>query len=407
MPRRLCAITCGAAVLALSGCSVGGSEERLEPTTERPVAEASGREARPAQRRRDRGVRLVRFGSFDAPLYVTAPPGDRRSVFVVERAGTIRVVRDRRRLSRPFLDISGDVSTDVERGLFSMAFAPDYADSGRFYVYYTDEQGDLRIDELRRAGTSADRADPRSRRSLLRIPHRQFGNHNGGQLQFGPDGMLYAGTGDGGGGGDPLGNGQNLGSLLGKLLRIDPRPAGGRPYRIPAGNPFAGRGGARAEIYAYGLRNPYRFSFDRRTGALTVADQGQDRLEEVNFLRRGRGGGANFGWNRFEGRSRFASGPAPGHVPPVLQRPHSQGYCSITGGYVVRDRALGSLYGRYVYSDLCTGVLRSSRLSPRRARDDRPLGGLKVSSPVSFGEDGRGRVYVTSIEGRVYRLAPR
>ncbi len=215
--------------------------------------------AAPAQKR---PVRLLRLGSFNEPTYLTAPRGDRRR-FVVERAGTIRVVQRGRVLGQPFLDISDRVTSGGESGLLSMAFARDYASSRRFYVYYTDQQGFLQIDQFRAAAGTPNRADPGSRRSVIRVPHHR-GNHKGGQLQVGADGMLYAGFGDGGGGGDPDENAQNLSRFLGKIIRIDPRADGG--YSIPASNPFRNRSGARPEVYAYGVRNPYRFSFDRRRG---------------------------------------------------------------------------------------------------------------------------------------------
>jgi glucose/arabinose dehydrogenase len=351
-------------------------------------------------------VRLVALGRFESPVYVTAPRGDRRRVFVVERGGTVRIVRGGRRLARPFLDASGRTTTDGERGLLSIAFPPDFARRGRVYAYYTDRGGAVRIDEWRRSRRSPDRVDPRSRRSVIAQRHSAFSNHNGGQVQFGPDGLLYFGIGDGGGGGDPFESGQDLGTLLGKLARIDPRPARGRAYRVPRTNPFRRRAGARAEIYAYGLRNPFRFSFDRRTGDLVLADQGQASYEEVNFLPRGSGLGANLGWDVFEGSHDHEPGSAPGALPPAFERSHARGWCSVTGGYVVRDRALAGLYGRYVYGDLCRSGLRSVRLTRAGGRVDRSVG-VRVPSLVSFGEDGRGRVYAVSLEGPVYRLAPR
>ena len=405
-----------AAALVL-GCGAGDDESdaKTEPTT----SESSARDTSPAGTqptdtrppvKASRGVRLLRLGTFDRPTYLTAPRGDRRRRFVVERPGRIVVVRGGRK--RTFLDISGRVSTDGEGGLLSMAFAPNYAKSRLFYIYYTDRRGYPTIQEFRRSQGSADRALPGSGRVLLSVEHHRF-NHKGGQLQFGPDGMLYAGFGDGGGGGDPDRNAQNLGRILGKLIRIDPRPSGGRPYTIPADNPFRSRARARPEVYAYGVRNPWRFSFDRVTGDFTLGDVGQDAVEEVDFVRnrRGRGnaprGAYNFGWSVFEGRSRYRAGSAPGHMRPVTQRTHGQGYCSITGGYVLRDRALGKgLYGRYVYGDLCDGHLRVAKLRRGRARGDRRLG-PNVSQLVSFGEDARGRVYAISIGGAVYRIAAR
>jgi glucose/arabinose dehydrogenase len=399
------------------GCTSGDDESSA--TTERPAREAPAAGGDGSRRtetesrqplRAARGVRLLRLGRFANPTYLTAPPGDRKRRFVVERAGRIVVLRGGRK--RTFLDIGGRVQTGGESGMLSMAFAPDYARSRRFYVYYTDNRGFPTIQEFRRSRRSADRALPSSGRIVMSVPHSRF-NHKGGQLQFGPDGRLYAGFGDGGGGGDPDRNGQDLGELLGKLIRIDPRPSGGRPYRIPADNPFRGRSGARPEVYAYGLRNPWRFSFDRRKGHLTVGDVGQNAVEEIDFVpnRRGRGrvprGGYNFGWNVFEGRSRYSGGSAPGHVPPVTQRTHDQGACSITGGYVIRDRALGrGIYGRYVYGDLCDGRLRVAALRRGRARADRALG-PSVSQLVSFGEDSIGRVYAVSLGGAVYRIAAR
>ena len=317
------------------------------------------------------------------------------------------VLRNGRRLDTPFLDIRDQVTAGGEQGLLSLAFAPDYADSGRFYVYFTDRSGDQRIVEYRRR--SADRADAGSARLVLRMADSES-NHNGGLLLFGPDGLLYVGTGDGGGGGDrhgSRGNAQNLGSLLGKILRIDPRPGGGRPYTVPDSNPFTGRSGARGEVYSYGLRNPWRFSFDRRTGDLSIGDVGQNAWEEISFVRRGRGRGANFGWRPFEGRSRYTPGEsAPGHVRPVIVRSHDAGNCSITGGVVVRDRRLAGLRGRYVFGDYCKQRVVSARLSPGRARGVRRTR-LRVSSVSSFGEDARGRVYVVSLEGPVYRIDPR
>jgi hypothetical protein len=236
-------------------------------------------------------------------------------------------------------------------------------------------------------------------------------NHNGGAMVFGPDGLLYVGTGDGGGGNDPWGargNAQDLGSLLGKLLRIDPRRSNSRPYRVPASNPFVSRAGARAEIYAYGLRNPWRFSFDRRTGALSIGDVGQNAVEEIDFTAPGKARGANFGWRPWEGtRRNFPGEAAPGHVRPVLEHRHDQGFCSITGGYVVRDPGLPALAGQYVYSDFCDGHVRAAKLTPTGSSADRRLAVPRVGSVSSFGEDARGRVYVVSSEGPVLRLASR
>jgi glucose/arabinose dehydrogenase len=317
------------------------------------------------------------------------------------------VVAGRRVLRAPFLDISRLVTTGGESGLLSMAFAADYTRSGRFYVYYTDSSGYIRIDRFRRSARDPNRAAAGSRRLVMRVAHHRF-NHKGGQLEVGPDGDLYAGFGDGGGGGDPDRNAQNLSRLLGKLVRVAPRPGGG--YRVPADNPFRSRAGARPEVYAYGLRNPYRFSFDRATGDLTIGDVGLDAVEEVDWVRNRRGagraprGGQNFGWSVFEGNERYRSGSAPGALAPVLTHRHADGWCSVIGGYVIRDRSLGRrLYGRYVYGDNCSPRLRLASL---RAGSSRPLG-PQVGDLVSFGEDGRGRIHAVSLDGAVYRLAPR
>lgn len=353
------------------------------------------------------GVKLAKIGTFSSPDYVTQPRGERRRLFVVEQGGKIRVVRDGRVLRTPFIDISSRIVSGGEQGLLGLAFAPDYASSGRFYVDYTDRDGDTRIVEYRR-GSSPDRADPGSARQLL-LQDQPEPNHNGGQLAFGPDGLLYIGLGDGGGGDDQhgaIGNGQNLGTLLGKILRIDPHASGGQPFGIPADNPFVGRRGAKAAIYAWGLRNPWRFSFDRETGDLTIGDVGQDHVEEVDFRTKGTGRGANFGWRAWEGRRREDPSLAVhGDVKPVLQYTHDHG-CSVTGGYVVRDPRLSSLAGRYVYGDFCAGDLLSARLRQGGASGRRSLG-LHVGSLSSFGEDDRGRVYVVSLDGPVYRLDPR
>jgi glucose/arabinose dehydrogenase len=398
------ALITGAAACALVlGCGGSGDQGAAArtPTPAPATAESTSTPTATASR----GAKLRKIGDFASPVFVTAPPGDRTAQFVVEQDGRIMVVRNGRKLGAPFLDIRDQVTSGGEQGLLSMAFAPDYAASGLFYVYFTANDGDQRVVEYKRA--SADRADPGSARLVLEMADSES-NHNGGLLLFGPGGHLYIGTGDGGGAGDQhgaRGNAQNLGSLLGKILRIDPRAAGGRAYSVPKGNPFVGRSGARGEIYAYGLRNPWRFSFDRRTGDLSIGDVGQNEVEEIDFVRSGRG--KNFGWRPFEGRSRYTPGEsAPGAIKPVIERFHSRGNCSITGGVIVRDRSLRGLYGRYLFGDYCRGRVESARLSPGRARSVRSTS-MKVDALSSFGEDARGRVYAVSLSGPVYRLVPR
>ena len=394
------------AVAALGLAACGSGDGASATTTARDAAgTVTGAPAPGAAATR---LRLARIGSFNQPVYVTAPRADRSRLMVVEQPGVIRVVRGGRTLSRPFLDIHARVTAGGERGLLGLAFAPDYAVSGRFYVYYTDRQGRQVVAEYRR-GASADVADAGSARIVLRMQDAES-NHNGGSLNFGPDDLLYIGTGDGGGANDQhgrRGNAQNLGSLLGKLLRIDPRESGGRPYTVPASNPFTGRSGARPEIYAYGLRNPWRYSFDRSTGDLAIGDVGQDAIEEVDFARRGRARGVNYGWRPWEGRRRNFDEPAPGAVFPVLTKRHPDGWCSITGGYVVRDPALPPLAGRYVYGDFCLGQIRAVRLRAGQATGDGGIGLPRVPNLSSFGEDARGRVYVVALDGPVYRLVRR
>jgi len=401
MGRRAasCVAATALAMVAMPACGDAKGPPARQGPGSGPDAKASAQ----------RGVALKRIGSFASPVYVTGAPGFPRLLFVVEQAGTVRVLRNGRRQPGAFLDIRGLVSFGGERGLLSIAFPPDYRSSRRLYVYFTDNEGDIRVEEFRRR--SATRVARSSRRAVIEIPHRVNSNHNGGQLQFLGD-LLYFGTGDGGSGGDPPNNAQNRDSLLGKLLRIDPRPSNGRPYSAPASNPFVGRPG-RDEIYSYGLRNPFRFSFDRVTAArprIAIADVGQDRFEELDYLTLARASGANFGWDAYEGFAPYTganSGTANpgGTIKPIFAYGRDRG-CTIIGGYVAGDKRLPSLRGRYLYSDLCEGELRSLVPHLSRASDDRSLG-LSVSTPSSFGVDTFGRIYVTSLEGPVFRLVPR
>jgi glucose/arabinose dehydrogenase len=348
----------------------------------------------------------VRGGLGDA-LYVTGAPGQPNRLFIVQQSGRILIQDRGRMLRRPFLDISSSTVAGGERGLLGLAFHPDYAVNGLFYVNFTNRAGDTRVVEFRRA--DANRGDPRSARTLLRIA-QPFPNHNGGALAFGPDGFLYVASGDGGSGGDPNGNGQSTDTLLGKLLRIDvDGRTNGLPYGIPSDNPFAS-GGGRAEIYSYGLRNPWRFSFDRLSGDLWIGDVGQGNLEEVDFRARGTGRGVNFGWNAFEGRSPFAGpGAIRGSRPvrPVAQYGHGAG-CSITGGYVYRGRRARGLIGRYVYADFCSGRVWSMRAGPTpgRVREETGRLGVRLSNVTSFGEGLAGDLYVLA-NGSMYRFVGR
>jgi glucose/arabinose dehydrogenase len=361
---------------------------------------------------RPSGPALKRVGSFDNPTYVAGAPGFPKLLFVVEQPGRVEVLRGGHKLGHPFLDISGLVDFGGERGLLSIAFPPDYRQSGDFYVYYTDKAGNIRVDEFQRATPT--RAKRSSRRNVIEIDHPVNSNHNGGQLQFFGD-LLYLGTGDGGSAGDPPNNAQNKESLLGKLLRIDPRPSGGQPYSVPADNPFVGRPG-RDEIYSYGLRNPFRFSFDTTTAGqprIAIGDVGQNRFEELDYTTLAAAAGANFGWDAFEGYHPYEeenSGTAdPGDTTkPIMAYSHDRdgGSCTIIGGYVVGPGGPAALRGRYLYADYCSGIVRSLIPHLHRAVDDRKTG-LTVPSPTSFGEDDLGRIYIASQEGPVFRLTDR
>jgi glucose/arabinose dehydrogenase len=366
------------------------------------------------------GLKLAHVGTFDYPVYVASPRGDRRRQVVVEQDGQIRMIKNGELLARPFLDISGLVEFNGgERGLFSIAFAPDYYRSGLFYVMYTQSGGDLRVDEFR-LSANPDVALASSRRLVLKIEHSENDNHNGGQLQFPPSGgSLYISTGDGGSSGDPDGNGQDIDSLLGKILRINPRGRSSRGgYSIPSDNPFYGADKpGRAEIWHYGLRNPWRFSFDRATGNMAIGDVGQGRMEEIDFVLPSRRA-ANFGWDCFEGTLRGETpGPTPcrpGHVPPVVQYRHEGASCSVTGGFVLRDPSVPDLAGRYIYGDYCTGALHAAilRVGQATVEEESPRNrslDLVVPRLTGFGEDTQGRLYMTSREygardGAVWRL---
>ena len=338
---------------------------------------------------------------FAAPVFVTAPPGDTNRLFVVEQGGTIRVLHHDSLRVTPFLDVSGHIVSGGEQGLLSLAFHPSYAQNGRFFVYFTDKHGDTRVVRYR-VSADPDIADSTSGDTILATP-QPFSNHNGGLLLFGPDGKLYVGLGDGGSGGDPLGNGQNLGTVLGKILRLDVDLAA--PY-VPADNPFVATAGARGEIWLYGLRNPWRFSFDRTAADLYVADVGQSAWEEVDVLPSGGPGGQNLGWNVMEGNHCYAASSCnrTGLLPPVAEYTHSDG-CSVTGGYVYRGTRVSSLQGLYLYGDFCGGWVRSFRFANGQATEPREWPALAVSGGLSsFGEDPRGDVYLTTLSGNLYRI---
>jgi glucose/arabinose dehydrogenase len=385
-----------AVLLALGSLLVAACGEKDEPeVTGPPVVDTPDNSGN--------GVGLEEVGEFDSPVFVTQPKGE-NFLYVVEQTGKIIRVSPSGKKST-FLDISNEITAGGEQGLLSVAFAPDYSRSGLFYVDYTNTDGDTRVVEYR----ALDNGKVKESRTLLEQP-QPYSNHNGGLLLFDDDGNLLVGLGDGGAAGDPERNGQNLESLLGKILRIDPNPSGtgGLEYSIPKDNPYAGDSDANGEILAYGLRNPWRFSFDSKTGALWIGDVGQNELEEIDYLEQP-GQEANFGWSAYEGTERFNDDEeAPNAIDPVLTYGRDQG-CSVTGGYVVRDRSLRSLYGRYLYADFCQGQLRSfdaeGTAANGEATDDSAVG-LQVPSISSFGEDQRGRIYAVSLDGAVFRLVP-
>jgi glucose/arabinose dehydrogenase len=346
-----------------------------------------------------------RVGRFEQPVYVTAPPGGSGALYVVERKGRIEVLRNGRERRRPFLDIRHLVDLRFpnnhmrdQGGLASMAFAPDYRASGRFYLFYTHRDGTIHVDEFLRKRGSRDRASPASARTVLSVPRNGVRVDLGGHLEFGPDGFLYAGFGYG----RDRDSSQDLGTLTGKILRIDPRATAEAPYGVPADNPFSLEPGARPEIFVYGLRMPWRFAFDPRTDDLVVADVGELQAEEVDVLGP-QDAGANLGWPLYEGFHEHVPG-GDALTFPVLTVAHERGLCAIVGGYVIRGRGPGSLRGRYLYGDVCTGKLRSARLAVPRASGDRSER-LTVPYLVSFGRDARGRLYGVSVDGPVYRLS--
>ncbi|HZS39536.1 MAG TPA: PQQ-dependent sugar dehydrogenase [Polyangia bacterium] len=343
-------------------------------------------------------VALVEFAKgLERPVAIAFPPGDPESrLFVVEQRGRIRVLHaDGRVDDQPILDIAARLSRGNEQGLLGLAFHPKFTENRRLFIYYNDRAGDIHLAELRLPAGAA-RVDPASERELLTIKHSTYSNHNGGELLFGPDGKLYLGPGDGGFHGDPNYNGQNPKTLLAKLLRLD----------VDAEHPAP-------EVVAIGLRNPWRFSFDRKTGDLYIADVGQDKWEEVDVVPAGTLGGQNFGWNLVEGlhcfRGSFCS--KPGLVAPVLEYSHKTG-CSITGGYVYRGPAIPELDGLYFYTDFCTAIVRSFRFRGGHVEDSwewRPAldPSFKLAQLSTFAEDASGELYLVSLEGTIYKFVRR
>jgi glucose/arabinose dehydrogenase len=365
-------------------------------------------------------IKTVRVAQgLSRPLYVTAPLGDTSRLFIVEQRGAdargrIRIVRNGVLLSTPFLT-TDVLSSNSEQGLLGLAFPPDYATSGRFYVHYTDAARNIIVARYT-VSADPDVANPTGT-ILLTIP-KPFNNHNGGWIAFGPDGYLYVATGDGGSGGDPDDNAQNRDVLLGKILRLD---VSGSLYTSPPGNPFVGDIPGRDEIWATGLRNPWRNSFDRLTGDLIIADVGQNVYEEVNFAPAGTAG-ANYGWRCYEGAHPFTSSttnpcgsctdPACPMIPPAYEYTHSLGRCSVTGGYIYRGYDIPDHRGTYFFADYCTGEIWSGTFVDgaltnvqSRTAELEPAG-LSIGFISSFGEDARGELYICDPDGEVYKVVP-
>ena len=394
--RALLTLAALAAASALAGCAGNGGEENAPPageesppttatsvqgTTEMQRATTARKRAKPLRLRLERVV-----SGLASPVHVAAAPGEPARLYVVEQAGRIRLIENGRVRAQPFLDIRDEVTSGGEQGLLSVAFHPDYEENRRLYVAYTARDGDNTVVAYRanREGTQVDEA---TRRVLLALAD-PYSNHNGGQLAFGPDGLLYTGTGDGGGGGDPENRAQDLSQLLGKLLRLNVDEAG-----------------AEWEIAAYGVRNPWRFSFDRENGDLYLGDVGQNAWEEVDSLPWPPTALVNFGWDVFEGRARYEEkepNPAGRLVPPVVVYP-LEGHCSVVGGFVYRGQAMPALRGRYLYGDFCSGHVWSFRIAAGKARGHRRER-FTVEGLSSFGEDGNGELYLVSLSGTIYRL---
>jgi glucose/arabinose dehydrogenase len=396
----------GHAAAGMKGVLTVGRPRLPAPTTTATTTTAQPTTTSPAEV----GLKLTKIGDFARPVLVTAPLGDPHRVFVVEQRGMIRELVDDVAAPRPFLDLTDRVVEVSERGLLSMAFAPDYARSGRFYVDYTDStgNGNVNVAEYRRSADDPDVADPMTARSVLHIV-KPYENHNAGMMQFGPDGNLYVAVGDGDSGVThaPGAFAQTLDDLLGNILRIAPRPPGDQsaPYQIPDTNPFVGREGTRGEVWDYGLRNPWRFWIDPLTGDLYLGDAGEGDIEEIDYVQ-GNEGGRNFGWPCFAGTSVFTAGAdCPGAVPPIYEYGHAGTRCAVIGGVVVRDPRLPSLAGRYLFGDYCDGKIISMLVADGKATEVHEIG-LNVPTLSSFGVDGRGRVYATATDGGVYRLDP-
>jgi len=409
MPRGRACLLLSALVALVAACDGNGddsSETRAQPaTTTAPATTTPPTTAAPSTAPADLGaaaVTLTPVAQVESPTAMAVRDRD-PALYVAEQVGRVVAVRDGALDSTPVLDLTDRVGSGGERGLLGIAFSPD---ATKLYAHYTDTNGDTRLDEYAMTDGTA---DPGSRRELLALEQPQA-NHNGGQLAFGPDDLLYLGLGDGGAAADEGsghaagGNGQSLDTLLGKILRIDPNPSGDRPYSIPSDNPFAD-GGGRPEIWAYGLRNPWRFSFDRETGDLWIGDVGQNAWEEVDYMPAGEGAGANYGWARYEGNHPFSGEEIPDTVPALFEYPNPDQGCAVTGGFVYRGTRIPDLVGAYVFADYCEGQLRALRQENGQVAVERFLD-VSATNVAAFGEDEEGELYVLSQGDGLLRIDP-
>lgn len=390
MHRSFWFVAVAAAGVLLAGCA--GDES----VNERPSSASSGPSTGPQAGAVPGKVKLTELAELEQPTGLAVRKGD-PALYVIEQPGRVRAIRDGKAVAEPVLDLTSVVGSGGERGLLGIAFSPD----GKYlYLDHTAKDGTITVVEypVQDDGT----VRPQDRRVVLEQPHPRT-NHNGGQLAFGKDGYLYISLGDGGGAGDPDGNGQNLGSLLGKILRIDPR--GGEPYKVPADNPFVDKAGAKPEIWAYGLRNPWRFSFDSKTGDLWIGDVGQDDWEEVDFQPASSKGGENYGWPLREGSHEFRSGDRAGVLPIHEYKLHENGECSVIGGHVYRGERLRGMEGRYLYADFCAGWVKSFEQADGKARGHHTVL-TDLSNVSAFGQDASGELYVLSLNGQVFRMDP-
>jgi len=399
-------VTLVAIALVAPACS-GPDDDRTQPRTARSsttsTTSTTTTTTRPPTDLRNTRLRLTPVADLDAPTAAADRWGD-AALYVTEQFGRVRAIRDGALDPTPVLDLRDAIAAGGEQGLLGLDFSPD---GTRLYVNYTNRDGDTRVDEytMRADGT----AESASRRELLAIEQPQA-NHNGGSVVTGPDGMLWIGMGDGGASGDrgsghaPEGNAQSPTTRLGKMLRIDPTPSEGRPYSIPADNPYAAGGGL-PEVWADGLRNPWKYSFDRATGDLVIADVGQNAWEEIDWVGAGTPGGLDFGWPVLEGTHEYRGSDSAGRVAPILEYSHDDGRCAVTGGHVYRGERIPSLYGGYVYSDSCDGRLRGTLVPPAAVGEEVDFG-LAAGSVVGFGEDGSGELYVLSQTDGVLRIDP-